>query len=82
MAVFIGMVNSIASYMLLKQTPVEWGLIGAELIGIVIGSVIGPKTSKFIPDRVLKYIFIVARRLRWCSLHHQGLPRLFPGSPF
>ncbi len=59
MAVFIGMVNSIASYMLLKQTPVEWGLIGAELIGIVIGSVIGPKTSKFIPDRVLKYIFIV-----------------------
>lgn len=58
LAVFIGMVNSIASYMLLKQTPVEWGLIGAELIGIVIGSVIGPKTSKFIPDKVLKYIFI------------------------
>ena len=59
MAVFIGMVNSIASYMLLKQTPVAWGLIGAELIGIVIGSLIGPRTSKFIPDRVLKYIFIV-----------------------
>ena len=59
LAVFIGMVNSIMSYMLLKSTPVEWGLIGAELIGIVIGSVIGPKTSKFIPDRVLKYIFIV-----------------------
>jgi len=58
MAVFIGMVNSIASYMLLKQTPVAWGLIGAELIGIVIGSVIGPKTSKFIPEKVLKYIFI------------------------
>nr|WP_239057718.1 sulfite exporter TauE/SafE family protein [Pseudodesulfovibrio sp. JC047] len=59
LAVFIGMLNSIASYMLLKQTPVAWGLIGAELIGIVIGSIVGPKTSKFIPDRVLKYIFIV-----------------------
>jgi len=59
LAVLIGMVNSIASYMLLKSTPVEWGLIGAELVGIVIGSVIGPKTSKFIPDKVLKYIFIV-----------------------
>jgi len=58
MAVLIGMVNSIASYMLLKQTPVAWGLIGAELIGIVIGSLIGPKTSKFIPEKVLKYIFI------------------------
>ncbi len=59
MAVLIGMINSIASYMLLKQTPVAWGLIGAELIGIVIGSLVGPKTSKFIPDKVLKYIFIL-----------------------
>lgn len=58
LAVLVGMINSIASYMLLKQTPVAWGLIGAELIGIVIGSVIGPKTSKFIPEKVLKYIFI------------------------
>jgi hypothetical protein len=38
---------------------VAWGLIGAELVGIVIGSIVGPKTSKFIPDKVLKYIFIV-----------------------
>ncbi|QJB55033.1 sulfite exporter TauE/SafE family protein [Pseudodesulfovibrio sp. zrk46] len=58
LAVLVGMVNSIASYMLLKQTPVAWGLIGAELIGIVIGSILGPKTSKFIPEKVLKYIFI------------------------
>lgn len=58
LAVLVGMVNSIASYMLLKQTPVAWSLIGAELIGIVIGSILGPKTSKFIPDKVLKYIFI------------------------
>ncbi len=59
LAVFIGMVNSIASYMLLKGTPVEWGLIGMELIGVVIGSMIGPRTSKYIPDKVLKIIFIV-----------------------
>ncbi len=58
-AVFVGMVSSISSYMLIKNTPVEWSLIGAELVGIVIGSVIGPRTSKFIPDKVLKYIFIV-----------------------
>ena len=59
LAVLVGMISSIFSYMVLKHTPVEWGLIGAELVGIVIGSIIGPKTSKFIPDRVLKYIFII-----------------------
>lgn len=59
MAVLIGMVNSIASYMILKGTPVQWSLIGAELVGIVIGSMIGPRTSKYIPEKVLKIIFIV-----------------------
>ncbi len=59
MAVFVGMCNSIASYMLLKETPVQWSLIGAELIGIVIGSMVGPRTSKYIPDIWLKRIFIV-----------------------
>ena len=59
LAVLVGMISSIFSYMMIKGTPVAWSLIGAELIGIVIGSVIGPKTSKFIPDKVLKYIFIV-----------------------
>ncbi|MEF2144064.1 MAG: sulfite exporter TauE/SafE family protein [Desulfovibrionaceae bacterium] len=58
-AVFVGMVNSIASYMMLKGTPVEWSLIGAELVGIVVGSIIGPRTSKYIPDIWLKRIFIV-----------------------
>ncbi|MGE4424550.1 MAG: sulfite exporter TauE/SafE family protein [Pseudodesulfovibrio sp.] len=59
MAVFVGMVNSIASYMILRSTPVEWSLIGAELVGIVIGSIIGPKTSKYIPDIWLKRLFIL-----------------------
>jgi len=59
MAVLIGMISSIFSYMFLKNVPVQWSLIGAELVGIVIGSIIGPKTSKYIPDSVLKIIFIV-----------------------
>jgi uncharacterized protein len=59
MAVFIGMINSIASYMFAKSVTVDWGLIGAELVGIVIGSIIGPRTSKYIPDIWLKRLFIV-----------------------
>ena len=59
LAVFIGMINSITAYMLLKGTPVQWSLIGMELIGIVVGSLIGPYTSKYIPDRVLKVIFVL-----------------------
>ncbi|MDK2954535.1 MAG: uncharacterized protein PWQ57_31 [Desulfovibrionales bacterium] len=59
MAVFIGMINSIASYMIAKGTPVQWSLIGAELIGIVIGSIIGPRTSKYIPDVWLKRLFVI-----------------------
>lgn len=59
LAVFIGMLNSIVSYMVAKSTPVAWGLIGAELVGIVIGSLIGPRTSKYIPDIWLKRLFVI-----------------------
>ncbi|MCG2775322.1 MAG: sulfite exporter TauE/SafE family protein [Desulfobacterales bacterium] len=59
LCVLIGMVVSVFSYMVGKGVIVSWGLIGAELIGIFIGSMIGPRTSKYIPDRVLKIIFIV-----------------------
>ncbi|WP_035040790.1 sulfite exporter TauE/SafE family protein [Desulfovibrio sp. X2] len=59
MAVLIGMASSIFSYMFLKNVPVQWSLIGAELVGIVIGSLIGPRTSKYLPDRALKILFIV-----------------------
>ena len=58
MAVLVGMIFSIGSYMT-QGVLVEWSLVGMEIIGIVIGSLIGPRTSKFIPDRVLKIIFIV-----------------------
>ncbi len=50
---------TIFSYMVGKGVPVHWGFIGAELVGIFIGSMIGPRTSKYIPDKWLKIIFIV-----------------------
>ncbi len=59
LVVLIGMIVSIFSYMVGKGVPVSWGLIGAELIGIFIGSMIGPRTSKYIPDKGLKLLFIV-----------------------
>lgn len=59
LCVLVGMIVSIFSYMVGKGIIVSWGLIGAELIGIFIGSMIGPRTSKYIPDRVLKIIFII-----------------------
>ena len=59
LCVLVGMVVSIFSYMVGKGVVISWGLIGAELIGIFIGSMIGPRTSKYIPEKVLKIIFIV-----------------------
>ncbi|MFW5853784.1 MAG: sulfite exporter TauE/SafE family protein [Thermodesulfobacteriota bacterium] len=58
-SVLIGMIASIFSYMIGKGVVIAWGLIGAELIGIFIGSMIGPRTSKYIPEKVLKIIFIL-----------------------
>ncbi len=58
-AVMIGMITSIFTYMVIKGTPVYWPLIGAELVGVFIGSIIGPRTSKYIPDIWLKRIFVV-----------------------
>ena len=75
MAVFVGMINSIASYMMAKSTPIEWSLIGVELVGIVIGSLIGPRTSKYIPDIWLKRLFIVLAfyvGIRYASLGFFG----------
>lgn len=59
LCVLVGMVVSIFSYMVGKGIIISWGLVGAELIGIFIGAMIGPRTSKYIPDRALKIIFIV-----------------------
>ena len=59
LTVLVGMIVSIFSYMVIKGTPVFWPLIGAELVGIFIGSMIGPRTSKYIPDIWLKRLFVV-----------------------
>jgi uncharacterized protein len=59
LSVLIGMIFAIFNFMVLKGVVVHWTLIGAELIGIFIGSMIGPRTGKYIPANVLKGIFIV-----------------------
>ncbi|MFO7737673.1 MAG: sulfite exporter TauE/SafE family protein [Desulfatiglandaceae bacterium] len=59
LCVFIGMIVSIFTYMVGKGILVSWGFIGMELIGIFIGSMIGPRTSKYLPDKALKILFIL-----------------------
>ncbi len=59
LTVFIGMIVSIFTYMAVSGVPIDWALIGAELAGIFVGSMIGPRTSKYIPDIWLKRLFVV-----------------------
>jgi hypothetical protein len=59
MAVFVSMLTSITSYIKLAGAAVDWYLIGIELVGIFVGSIVGPRTQKYIPDIWLKRIFIV-----------------------
>lgn len=58
LAVLVSMITSISSFMG-GGTPIDWTLIGLELVGIVVGSIVGPKTSKYIPDIWLKRLFIL-----------------------
>jgi hypothetical protein len=59
LCVLVGMIVSIFTYMVGKGVVIAWGLIGVELIGIFIGSMIGPRTSKYIPEKALKILFII-----------------------
>ncbi|HZK12894.1 MAG TPA: sulfite exporter TauE/SafE family protein [Desulfobaccales bacterium] len=59
LAVLVSMITSIFSYMFIKSVPVDFVMIGTELIGIAIGSVLGPITSKKIPEVWLKRLFVV-----------------------
>ena len=59
LAVLISMITSIFSYMVVKGVPVDFYLVGTELIGIFIGSIVGPYTSKYIPDIWLKRLFVL-----------------------
>lgn len=58
LAVLISMVLSIFNFMI-KGVTVHWALIGVELVGIFIGSMVGPRTGKYIPEKALKLFFIV-----------------------
>jgi uncharacterized membrane protein YfcA len=59
LAVFVSMVTSIFTFMFVKGTPIDFLFIGAELIGIAVGSIVGPITSKYIPDIWLKRLFVI-----------------------
>jgi len=59
LAVFISMITSIFTFMFVKGTPIDFMFVGAELVGIAVGSIVGPYTSKYIPDVWLKRLFVV-----------------------
>ncbi len=59
LSVLIGMIFAIFNFMVIKGVMVYWPMIGVELVGIFVGSMIGPRTGKYIPEKVLKGIFIV-----------------------
>ena len=58
LAVLISMITSIIT-LISKGVTFDWALIGLELVGIAVGSVIGPRTSKYFSDLWLKRLFIV-----------------------
>jgi len=58
LAVLISMILSIVNFML-KGVIVDATLIGIQLVGIFVGSLIGPRTAKYLPDKALRWIFII-----------------------
>ena len=58
LAVLISMILSIFNFMI-KGVTIYWVMIGVELVGIFIGSMIGPRTGKYIPEKGLKWFFIL-----------------------
>jgi uncharacterized membrane protein YfcA len=59
LAVLVGMITNIFNYMVVQKVPVDFVVIFTELIGIAIGSILGPVTSKKIPEVWLKRLFVV-----------------------
>jgi uncharacterized membrane protein YfcA len=59
MAVFVSMLTGITTYIKVAGAAMDWMMIGMELIGVFIGSMIGPRTQKYIPEIWLKRIFVV-----------------------
>lgn len=59
LAVLISMITSIATYINVAGAGMDWAMVGTQLVGVFVGSMIGPRTAKFIPDKWLKLLFIV-----------------------
>ncbi len=81
LAVLVGTVISIFSYMIGKGVSVPWGLIGVELVGIFVGAMIGPRTQNFIPDIWLKRLFVLLAvyvGIRYTSVGFLGYSLLPP----
>lgn len=79
--VFIQSLTGIVSY-LNKGVMLYWPFIGTELLGIFIGSLIGPRTQKYIPDVWLKRIFVLLSiyvGLHYTTLGFLGRSLVAPG---
>ncbi len=57
--VLIKMLVGIFTYMAVEGVRIWWPLVSVELVGIFIGSMIGPRTQKYIPDLWLKRLFVL-----------------------
>ena len=58
LAVLLSMITGITTLML-HGALVDWNLVGLELAGIAVGSIVGPYTSRFFSEIWLKRLFIV-----------------------
>ena len=58
LAVLLSMITGITTLML-HGALVDWNLVGLELCGIAVGSIVGPYTSRFFSEIWLKRLFIV-----------------------
>lgn len=58
LAVLVSMITGITTLML-HGVMVDWNLVSIELVGVAVGSIIGPFTSRFFSEIWLKRLFIV-----------------------
>ncbi|MDD4702357.1 MAG: TSUP family transporter, partial [Desulfovibrio sp.] len=57
-AVLVSMVTGITTLML-HGALVDWSLVSIELLGVAVGSFVGPFTSRYFSELWLKRLFIV-----------------------
>ncbi len=58
LAVLVSMITGITTLML-HGALVDWNLVSIELLGVAVGSIVGPYTSRFFSEIWLKRLFIV-----------------------